>query len=317
MKRYIMLFWAIILFSCGKDGQLEKEISKIHIETSVDRFDLAFANATEGDIPYLKEKYPYLFPSQFPDSVWVAQLKDTFQIELNKEVTDAFPDFEREQEFSDLFRHIKYYFPEKKIPKIVTVTSYVDYNNNVVYTDSLLFVSLDTYLGKGHRFYAGIQEYFRNNFESEMMVSDAAGAFARTLIPRESKRSFLSKLIYYGKELYLKDLLIPFKSDAQKIGFTQEQYLWAEANESEIWRYFIENELLFSTDSKLDNRFINPAPFSKFYLELDAESPGRIGQYIGWQIIRAYMENNDVSLLQLLKSSSEEIFNKSRFKPRK
>ena len=75
---------------------------------------------------------------------------------------------------------------------------------------------------------------------------------------------------------------------------------------------------MFSTDSKLPGRFINPAPFSKFYLEeIDNESPGKIGQYIGWQIVRAYMENNNVSLNELLITTTEDIFNNSRFKPRK
>ena len=82
--------------------------------------------------------------------------------------------------------------------------------------------------------------------------------------------------------------------------------------------YFVEKELLYSTDSKLPSRFINPAPFSKFYLEdIDSESPGRLGRYIGWQIVRAYMEHNDVPLKDMLMTSPEEIFNNSKFKPRK
>tara|TARA_R110002074_G_scaffold398112_1_gene589561 strand:- start:111 stop:341 length:231 start_codon:yes stop_codon:yes gene_type:complete len=76
--------------------------------------------------------------------------------------------------------------------------------------------------------------------------------------------------------------------------------------------------MLFSTDSKLLGRFINPAPFSKFYLEdIDADSPGRLGQYLGWQIVRAYMEQNDVNLKEMLITSTEDIFNNSKFKPRK
>ena len=124
-------------------------------------------------------------------------------------------------------------------------------------------------------------------------------------------------MIYYGKVLYFKDVMIPFKEDEEKISFTKEQLNWAIDNESYIWRYFVERELLFDTDSKLLKRFINPAPFSKFNLELDTESPGRLGQYIGWQIVRAYMNNNDVALQQMLSTNAEDIFNNSKFKPRK
>ena len=84
-----------------------------------------------------------------------------------------------------------------------------------------------------------------------------------------------------------------------------------------IWRYFVERELLYDTDPKLLTRFINPAPFSKFDLELDSESPGCLGQYIGWQIVNAYMKNNDVTLQQMLSTKAEDIFKNSKFKPRK
>ncbi len=144
-----------------------------------------------------------------------------------------------------------------------------------------------------------------------------ANAFAKSVVAPPQNRSFLSQIIYYGKELYLKDKLIPFKTDAQKIAYTQEQMDWAEANEEQIWRYFIEREVLYSTDSKLAPRFLDPAPFSKFQLELDNVSPGRVGRYIGWQIVRAFMDNNKVSLQQMLSISAEEIFEKSNYKPRK
>ena len=117
--------------------------------------------------------------------------------------------------------------------------------------------------------------------------------------------------------IYFKDKMIPFEPDAEKIGYTQDQLEWAISNESYIWRYFIEKELLYSTDNKLPGRFINPAPFTKFYLELDSESPGRLGQYIGWQIVRSYMEHNTIDLFDMLQKDANEIFNDSKFKPRK
>nr|HRM13383.1 gliding motility lipoprotein GldB [Flavobacterium sp.] len=64
-------------------------------------------------------------------------------------------------------------------------------------------------------------------------------------------------------------------------------------------------------------RFINPAPFSKFYLEIDNESPGQVGAWIGWQMVRSYMENNKVPVADLLKTDAKEIFSKSKYKPKK
>ena len=124
-------------------------------------------------------------------------------------------------------------------------------------------------------------------------------------------------MIYYGKQLYLKDLLIPFKENNEKIGYSTDQYQWAQDNEFYIWQYFVEKELLYQTDRKLRTRFITPAPFSRFNLELDSESPGRLGQYIGWQIVSSYMENNKTPLLQMLHMEATTIFNNAKFKPKK
>ena len=84
-----------------------------------------------------------------------------------------------------------------------------------------------------------------------------------------------------------------------------------------MWRYFIEKKLLYDTDQKLIPRFINPAPFSKFYLEIDNESPGRVGAWIGWQMVRSFMENNEVSFQELLQMDAKEIFERSKYKPKK
>jgi hypothetical protein len=73
-------------------------------------------------------------------------------------------------------------------------------------------------------------------------------------------------MIYYGKELYVKDKLIPFYSDADKIGYTDLQIKFCQANEYFLWSNLVENKLLFDSNPKNEMRFIRPAPFSKFYL---------------------------------------------------
>lgn len=317
-KKLFFFCFLIMAVSCGKDDEREREIAKIPVEVEVTRFDEMFARATADSLPGLKAQFPYLFPSQYPDSVWIKKMSDTIQLELNKEVGQEFSDFKDvNQELHLLFQHIKYYFPKTQIPEVVTLTSDVDYKNKTVWADDLLLISLDTYLGKEHHFYIGIQEYLKKNFERSQIIPDVATSFAETVIPRPDSRIFLAHMIYYGKILYLKDRLIPFKTDAEKIGYTAEELDWAKANEEQIWRYFVEKELLFETDSELYTRFLYPAPFSKFYLQLDNQSPAQLGQYLGWQIVRQYMEETEVSLEEMLATDSRTIFNLSNYKPKK
>jgi gliding motility-associated lipoprotein GldB len=319
MKNVGFLIVLLLFFiACKEDNAIESEISKIDVKVTIERFDLAFANAQPKDLAKLKADFLFLFSEQINDSIWVDQMTDSLQQELASEVKAIFSNFDQEQEgIKSLFQHLKYYDKTFKVPRVITVTSDVDYRNKTIVTDTIVLISLDTYLGTEHRFYEGIQKFLTQNMKRSQLVSDLAANYSEQYIFQDNPKTLLDDMVYFGKQLYFKDRMIPFTSDAAKIGYTEVQLDWAVANESEIWRYFIERELLFSTDNTLASRFITDAPFSKFYLELDSESPGRIGQYVGWQIVRAYMKNNDVTFMEMLQKDADEIFNNSKFKPRK
>ena len=314
-------FLLILLFvfnACKENNQIESEISKVDIDFRVERFDLDFANAKSEDLSELKKAYPFLFSERINDSIWIERINDSLQQELSNEVKRTFSNFDDVyEEIESLFQHLKYYDKTFKVPRVITVTSDVDYRNKTIVTDTIVLISLDTYLGSDHHFYEGIQRFLTLNMKRSQIVSDLAANYSEGYIFQNKPKTLLDDMIYFGKQLYFKDKMIPFKSDAEKIGYSEEQIEWAKANESEIWRYFIERELLFSTDNSLAGRFIADAPFSKFYLELDSESPDKIGQYLGWEIVRSYMKNNDVPFLEMLRMDADEIFNKSKFKPRK
>ena len=319
MKRILFAFFLFLsLISCDSASKKEQEIAKIDVNFDITRFDRLFSEASPKDLPQLKNDFPYLFPQQYPDSVWINKMKDTIQLEINREVAKKYADFsESEDEFYSLFQHVKYYFPEFKAPDVITVTSEVDYKNKTIYTGNYLFVSLDTYLGEDHKFYIGIVEYFKRNFTKDQIVPDAANSIAEKYVPRAKSRTFLAQMIYFGKLLYLKDIWLPQQTNWRKIGYTESQWQFAEDNEEMIWRYFVENELIFDTDSNLAPRFLYPAPFSKFYLSLDAKTPDRLGQYIGWQMVKSYMDKNEVSVKQMLQADAETIFNNANYKPKK
>ncbi|AJR03325.1 gliding motility lipoprotein GldB [Siansivirga zeaxanthinifaciens] len=314
-----LLFIGVIVVSCKKEQKLEAEIAAIDSQVNVERFDALFAKVTPETLPDLKNAYPFMFSEKFPDSFWIAKTTDTLETQIFKEVNKTFNDFSKTStEIASLFNHLKYYFPSFKQPRVITTTSDVDYRNKVIVTDTIALIALDNYLGSDHEFYQSIPVYIRNNMNKDQIVVDMASEYATKFIYERTQNTFLDKIIYYGKQLYFKDVVLPFKTEAARISYSQEQLDWAKANESYIWRYFVERELLYSTDSKLDGRFITPAPFSKFYLEgIDSESPGRLGPYIGWQIVKAYMEHNTITINEMLDKSAEEIFNNSKFKPRK
>ncbi len=319
MKYFLVILCVTFFLSCDEESRVEKEIAAVPIDFTVERFDKAFSEANASDLPKLKEAYPFMFPESYSDEFWIKRMQDSLQQELLFESVSAFNDFGNEKmEIEQLFQHLTYYLPEFETPRVITTTSSVDYRNKVIVTDTIVLISIDTYLGSEHKFYSGIQNYLKQNFESDQMVVDVASAYGERYSFQSERKTFLDEMMYYGKILYFMDVMIPFKTDAEKIGYTQEQFEWSQNNEFFIWNYFIDKEMLYDSDAKLPNRFINPAPFSKFYLEIiDNESPGRIGRYIGWQIVKSYMENNEVSLKDMLTEEPIDIFNNSKYKARK
>ena len=115
----------------------------------------------------------------------------------------------------------------------------------------------------------------------------------------------------------MKQSILSDYSEDRILGYTPDQLAWGMKNEKEIWNFFVSKELLYSTDPDLIKRFISPAPFSKFYLNIDVDSPGQIGQWLGLQIVKAYQKKEKKSIAELLYTPYRELFEKSKYKPRR
>ena len=321
MKKYILfLSVSIFIISCSeknKDKNKDK-IQEIPVEIMVDRFDQAFFETPIQNLPKLKSKYPAFFPADVPDSVWTNKMQNPQWKELYSEVQKKYPDFNTQKaEIEDLFRHIKYYYPKTQTPKVITLIYDMDVEYKTVYADSLVLISLEMYLGKNHKFYE-FPEYQKQTFEPSQILPDIVQDFSYNKIKPPTQKDLLSLMIYAGKQLYFKDALLPEYSDEDKIGYTKTQLEWAIAHQADTWRFFIDQNLLYNTDSKLSQRFIAPAPFTKFGLVSDSETPGKMGAWLGWQIVRTFMDNNkDVPLQKMLVMDATEIFQKSKYKPKK
>jgi len=315
----LLILTIVLLFSvsCKKEIEKKVEVSNIKVTVSVIRFEQKFYEADKTTLSSLKNEFSYLFPIQ-NDSIWLNKIKDKEERELYIKSQEVFGDFENEKaQIEDLLKHVKYEHSNFESPKIITLITNLDYQNKIVYADSLLFVSLDMYLGKNSEVYQDFPVYLSQNFDKSQLVVDMALAISNRYFVENKSRQFMDMVIGSGKKMYMIDRYLPSFSDAQKIGYSEAEYEWAMTNESQIWKYFIENKVLYSTDSGLYDRFMAEAPFSKFYIDIDKESSGRIGVWLGWQIVRSYMNNNDVTLQQLLRTDAEEIFKNSKYKPKK
>ncbi len=336
MRNQISFLLAVLLLinlcAC-KRGRLDVDISSIEVETPVIRFDrLLFSVPEENFRPgilSLKDEHPEFFSlftyqmiriGGVEDEMFFSELsrflKDTLIRDVKKEVDKEFSDISGiEKQVNHAFRHYAYYFPDKKVPRIYTCIS--GFNQSIVIAEGLIGVSLDKYLGPDCPYYDGlaIPEYqqkkmYRERIPVDMMVGWAASEFVKN----RKEKNLLSHMIHQGKLLYFLDAMFPRMHDSLKTGYTAQQLEWCEKNEAPMWMSLVENKRLYSTERMDIKRLMDESPYTKGF---PVESPGRAGAWIGWQIVKKYMEKNPgVSLPQLLRTEdAQKILNDSKYYP--
>lgn len=304
----ILYFFLINFVACESNNKKE--------DLNIYRFENEFYNSTEDELYLLINKYPYLFPKQFPIKTWKSFLKDSTKLITFQETSKVFKDFKiNSEKISQIFTKFKEISPEFVEPKIITLTSQSEYENRIIYADSLLLISLDSYLGKNY--YPDIPEYISLNMSKEYITNDISEKISEKFIKKFDDRTLLSQMIYHGKILYLNRQLTPFNEEYLIFHSSYDKIRWADENEFNIWSFFIENDFLFSTRNDLKSRFISFSPFSKFNLDIDKKSPGGVGKWLGYKIVNSFMKNNNVDLYDLLNKDYYDIYKNSKYKPKK
>ncbi len=213
------------------------------------------------------------------------------------------------------FKNYKQLYPTKNIPKIYYMFS--GFNYAVVTTDSVLAIGLDMFLGADCKFYSMLTypKYKTEMMRPDLIAPDAMRSWIATEFEQKlPKEDLLHFIIQEGKTMYFMDNVFPALHDSSKIAFNTAHMQWLAQNETEVWKYFVNKKLFFNTKYKEIIKYTKEAPFST---GLPRESPGRIGNWMGWQIVRSYMKNNPNITLQDLMTTTDAnlILNKSGYKP--
>ncbi|MBW6490135.1 MAG: hypothetical protein K0B15_02960 [Lentimicrobium sp.] len=206
----------------------------------------------------------------------------------------------------------------KVLHQTYTYVSGFDFQYPVKYADSVIIIALDMFLGKDYEMYKkmGIPIYLSSRFTAEHIIPTCMKEMAYPFIPEQTgPYTLLDAMIEEGKLLYFAQKLLPGTNEHIIAGFNQNQHKWCIDNESNLWQFIIENELLYGTDSKSRSMFMVDGPFTSSFSQ---DSPARTGAWLGMQIVKSYMKKNNIPLTSLLANgSSREILEKSGYKPRK
>lgn len=314
---------ALVLFTACKKEREWNDVPSTSVDVVIHDISKNFFDPSVS-LQQLQKDYPFFFDDKVDDAVWAKQRLDGTEKSIYKQSRALFGDFnELEEQLSPMLARYHYYFPNYKVPIVYTYSSglqNLDYPVMFSAPDGLMFIAMDGFLGPDHKLYdsVGVDRYLRVNLFKERVSSQAVEAIANNIVSfSPTHQQFLDKILFEGKKLILQDALLTNTPDEYKIGYTPTQLAWCIANEGQVWNFFVEQNYVFSTDNTLQRRFLDIAPFSKFNNEIEQESPGRIGAWLGWQIARSYLkENPDVSLQDfLMDMDSQKIFKGAKYKP--
>ncbi|MCH8555458.1 MAG: hypothetical protein LAT76_09885 [Schleiferiaceae bacterium] len=318
----VLMLIAVGLFTRCQQSGFEVDVSRIQVNASLDVIHLDFFEADEADfetnLEALRTRYPFFYGSGTL-RFWKTHFEDPLQKKLVKDIRKQFPDFDLlESDVVGLLKHYRYHFPDAHLPHPVAYFSNLDFDFPVLVADTFIFVALDLYLGAAHPAYKDLPNYLAAERDKTYLIRDIAEQLAKGYIAEMAPdATFINEMIYQGLVHYFIKSMIPSLSDAHLFKYTEEQLQFCVDNERMIWSYFIDNELLFSTSLDPKRRFIYPAPFSKFRTSFDAQTPGRIGQWMGYQIVKAYAETHSQAITDLLQPVDGATFlKKSKYKPK-
>jgi gliding motility-associated lipoprotein GldB len=332
VKPLITLVLLATLFSCG-NNPLDVDVSNVKIDLQVQRFDQDLFDYPEGitakNVAELNSKYGLFFQDftqsvinigspKNPDLFYKLNdfSKDSYINEIKTDADKFYTDFSPFKiGLEDAFKHYKHYFPKKKTPKIITYIS--GFNYAITTDESYLGIGLDMFLGKDYAAYKqlGLPQYKTAFMNKEGLVAGAMLGWISTEFElKEKNADLLTEMIHQGKTLYLLDALMPKASNTIKISYTDIQLEWCDNNEEPVWFYFIDNNLLYTKESTEIIKYMGEAPFIQGFPD---GSPGRIGHWLGWQIVKAYMDKNPTITIEklMLNDNAQQILNASKYKP--
>ncbi len=325
LRRMFIGSLAVIVLSCSSDPH-DVDISDVQVDMTIRRLDQDLFHHSEDDFralnAQLKEKYDTFYKDYLMDIIAVGRPNDPMvHVHLEQFVNDpnwqetqaqidrVFPDLsDVNNSFERAFRYHRYHFPDQPIPDLVYYNS--GFNIGVYPTDQVLGIGLEWFLGPESPVIQRLAlesfpQYFKDKLRPEYLVNNSVKGWL--LVKHQEllgKEELLNLMIFHGKILYLMDAMFPKVSDEIKMNYSTEELEWCRKNEYNIWAHLIDADLLYTSKPKDLAGFINDGPFTPAFQQ---GSPARTGMWLGWQIVRQYMDkNSDVSLKEMLQEDNPQ-----------
>lgn len=310
--------------SCSDQKENLPDISNLNIDVKMERVDKKiFDGQTKEEIlTYLKENPDLLLNGFRVNDIrileeLVKRANDPYIDTLQNQVDKVY-DFDKlKEQLNDVFGYTKYYYPDFYVPKVYTIVA--GFEMDVVPSDSMFLVGLDYFLGEQSYYRPPIEvvpNYIWQRYSPEAIQTHIAREISgRYNLSNPSDNSLVNEMIWWGKTYYFIEKTVPKAADSLVIGYSNQEIQDCETYQEDVWGHFVKNELFYATSQVEKRKYLEARPHT---FEIGQECPGRIAQWLGWQIVRAYMEKNpQITLPELMKMTNhKDIFEQSKYRPK-
>ncbi|MCS7035460.1 MAG: hypothetical protein RMJ33_13150 [Saprospiraceae bacterium] len=230
----------------------------------------------------------------------------------------VFPNLdEEERALARLAQRYAQLLPGRPPLRFVTaVTEFV--GDAYAVNDSLIMIGLDMFLGENFSGYDPqyFPRYLRRQFSKEYLPVKVGLALASHIVGPPQQERIIDYMINNGKILYILDQLLPDEPEYRKMGYTEEQLAGCYANEAETWARLLELKVLYEPLSHRNQKLVMPSPATEMVF---LEAPGELGNWVGWQIVKAYMRRHPQTTLDELINfrDSQRLLELSKYKPKR
>ena len=306
--KYFLKFITIIFLFFVSCDNYNKNNFKL---AAIERFEKSFFEYELDSIDNLISDYPFLFPAQFSIQDWINIREDELRVEIFSETIEIYQDQYLIQNLSKLYHNFNKYFSNFNYPRSITLNNGIDYDYRIIYSNDMLLISLDCYLGESS-FYSEIPSYQKSKMNKNYLFRDIAEKIALSFVKYPKERQFINRAIYYGKIMYFIENALDFEV-LKVFKYDDNQINWL--NKNLIWIKLIENDILFSTTNIYYENLILENPYSKFGTQLDYQIPPMVGKWIGYKIVESYIKTNNKNIVDILEMDEYELYLKSNFNP--
>lgn len=331
MVRWLFLMF---LYGCNFDSKdTLPKVDHIQVSTTFQRFELAMFSGDMSfdslDLKRLKDSFPEFSEVYFQEIIPAEDLsfvdgfvKNENIQKLFQKTLEEYPTLEfYESDCRKALQFLKFYFPEIEVPHITTYIS--EYQiGSFIYGNNNLAVGLDFFLGSDYPYAefnpgnTSFSEYMTRTFNKDHLVMKTMAPLVEDLVGAPEGQNLLDLMIHEGKKMLVKDKILPFVSDTIIMEVSNSQWEWLNDNEFDIWAFFLDEQLIYSSDWRKIRKYVEYSPHSP---GMPLEAPGRTAGFVGWKILENFWKRNpEMSLSQiLLLKDAQKILDSSRYKPLK